>query len=187
MLQSLRKCYLFRDCRMKYLDALLSVAKIELFMPGSEILCEGALCSSPLLTPDKCLRKPGFKNDPVLYAIHHSYSMMFTSNAAALSKLKGQLHMHIQEIRGSFLQRDIVENNFTVCAHFCAWLQVRLDSRNSQRPLRNVGQRSLLLSVTDFWPCTQYVTSVHPVRVLRSGVSNKQDCFSSDSSQSIAL
>lgn len=40
-LEVLQQCYLFRDSRIKYLDALLAVAKIELFMPKSEVFSEG--------------------------------------------------------------------------------------------------------------------------------------------------
>jgi hypothetical protein len=32
-LEQLRTCYLFQGCRQKFLDAVLSIAKIELFMP----------------------------------------------------------------------------------------------------------------------------------------------------------
>lgn len=28
------RCYLFKDCKTRYMDALLSVARVELFMPG---------------------------------------------------------------------------------------------------------------------------------------------------------
>lgn len=28
------RCYLFKDCKARYMDALLSVAHVELFMPG---------------------------------------------------------------------------------------------------------------------------------------------------------
>lgn len=28
------RCYLFKDCKTRFLDALLAVARVELFMPG---------------------------------------------------------------------------------------------------------------------------------------------------------
>eukprot|EP00884_Botryococcus_braunii_P021334 jgi/Botrbrau1/7885/Bobra.9_2s0059.2 len=40
-LEQLRSCYLFQGCRQKFLDAVLSIAKVELFMPKVEVVAEG--------------------------------------------------------------------------------------------------------------------------------------------------
>ncbi|GLC44798.1 hypothetical protein PLESTB_001212800 [Pleodorina starrii] len=40
-LQPVRNCYLFRGCKQRFLDALLTAARVELFLPGVEILTEG--------------------------------------------------------------------------------------------------------------------------------------------------
>jgi hypothetical protein len=37
-LEQLRSCYLFQGCRQKFLDAVLSIAKVELFMPKVPLL-----------------------------------------------------------------------------------------------------------------------------------------------------
>lgn len=36
-----RTCYLFRGCKQRFLDALLTIARVELFMPGVQLLIEG--------------------------------------------------------------------------------------------------------------------------------------------------
>ncbi|GIM10248.1 hypothetical protein Vretimale_14045, partial [Volvox reticuliferus] len=36
-----RSCYLFKGCKQRFLDALLTVARVELFMPGVQLLVEG--------------------------------------------------------------------------------------------------------------------------------------------------
>ncbi|GFR43530.1 hypothetical protein Agub_g4626 [Astrephomene gubernaculifera] len=40
-LQSIKGCYLFQGCKQRFLDAVLSAARVELFLPGVEILTEG--------------------------------------------------------------------------------------------------------------------------------------------------
>ncbi|GIL88133.1 hypothetical protein Vretifemale_16146, partial [Volvox reticuliferus] len=40
-LQPVRNCYLFKGCKQRFLDALLTVARVELFLPGVEIMTEG--------------------------------------------------------------------------------------------------------------------------------------------------
>ncbi|KXZ44423.1 hypothetical protein GPECTOR_68g396 [Gonium pectorale] len=40
-LQPVRSCYLFRGCKQRFLDALLTAARVELFMPGVQIMTEG--------------------------------------------------------------------------------------------------------------------------------------------------
>ncbi|KAG2493569.1 hypothetical protein HYH03_008088 [Edaphochlamys debaryana] len=40
-LSPLKGCYLFRGCKQRFLDAILAVAHVELFLPGVEILAEG--------------------------------------------------------------------------------------------------------------------------------------------------
>ncbi|PNH09149.1 Potassium channel KAT1, partial [Tetrabaena socialis] len=40
-LQPVRGCYLFKGCKQRFLDALLTAARVELFMPGVQILLEG--------------------------------------------------------------------------------------------------------------------------------------------------
>ncbi len=50
-LQPLRGCYLFKGCKQRFLDALLSAAKVELFMPGVQV-------GGPLTAPAQLL--PGW-------------------------------------------------------------------------------------------------------------------------------
>ncbi|GIL56055.1 hypothetical protein Vafri_11509 [Volvox africanus] len=40
-LQPVRNCYLFKGCKQRFLDALLNAARVELFLPGVEIMTEG--------------------------------------------------------------------------------------------------------------------------------------------------
>ncbi|KXZ41005.1 hypothetical protein GPECTOR_1004g270 [Gonium pectorale] len=40
-LQPIKGCYLFRGCKQRFLDALLTAARVELFLPGVEIVTEG--------------------------------------------------------------------------------------------------------------------------------------------------
>ncbi|EFJ46903.1 hypothetical protein VOLCADRAFT_62022, partial [Volvox carteri f. nagariensis] len=40
-LHPVRSCYLFKGCKQRFLDALLTVARVELFMPGVQLLTEG--------------------------------------------------------------------------------------------------------------------------------------------------
>ncbi|GLI61752.1 hypothetical protein VaNZ11_004204 [Volvox africanus] len=40
-LQPVRNCYLFKGCKQRFLDALLTAARVELFLPGVEIMAEG--------------------------------------------------------------------------------------------------------------------------------------------------
>ncbi|EFJ46902.1 hypothetical protein VOLCADRAFT_92690 [Volvox carteri f. nagariensis] len=40
-LQPVRSCYLFKGCKQRFLDALLTAARVELFLPGVEIMTEG--------------------------------------------------------------------------------------------------------------------------------------------------
>ncbi|GLI61751.1 hypothetical protein VaNZ11_004203 [Volvox africanus] len=40
-LQPVRNCYLFKGCKQRFLDALLTAARVELFMPGVQLMVEG--------------------------------------------------------------------------------------------------------------------------------------------------
>ncbi|GLC44797.1 hypothetical protein PLESTB_001212900 [Pleodorina starrii] len=40
-LHPVRNCYLFRGCKQRFLDALLTAARVELFMPGVQLMIEG--------------------------------------------------------------------------------------------------------------------------------------------------
>lgn len=40
-LQAIKNCYLFKGCKQKFLDAVLAVMRVELFMPMVQILTEG--------------------------------------------------------------------------------------------------------------------------------------------------
>ncbi len=39
-LQPVKSCYLFKGCKQRFLDAILSAARVELFMPGVQILTQ---------------------------------------------------------------------------------------------------------------------------------------------------
>ncbi len=40
-LQPVKSCYLFKGCKQRFLDAILQAAKVELFLPGVQIMTEG--------------------------------------------------------------------------------------------------------------------------------------------------
>ncbi|KAG2493568.1 hypothetical protein HYH03_008087 [Edaphochlamys debaryana] len=40
-LQPVRGCYLFKGCKQRFMDALLTAARVEMFMPGVQVMIEG--------------------------------------------------------------------------------------------------------------------------------------------------
>ncbi|KAJ9504820.1 hypothetical protein QJQ45_020591, partial [Haematococcus lacustris] len=46
---TVRHCYLFKNCKAKFADAVLAAVHVELFLPGVQILCEGDIVNELMI------------------------------------------------------------------------------------------------------------------------------------------